>query len=105
MNLREKVIKAHRALLNGNGELSYFERRGIIEETISQAYVGYEAEAFTYPCIAREGGLLGIHYKSKTRDTNGKRQQWWEGCADDLPPKGHGKNPDAPRSYRSDWKP
>jgi hypothetical protein len=94
---REKAIQAHRALLNG-GKLSYFEERGISAETVRTAWVGYDAVsgAFTYPCIARGGGLLGIHYKSKTRDEKGKRKQWWGGYAEDLPAKGRGKNPDDP---------
>jgi hypothetical protein len=94
---REKVIQAHRALLNG-GRLSYFEERGISAEIVRAAWVGYDAasRAFTYPSIARSGGLLGIHYKSKTRDEKGKRKQWWGGYAEDLPAKGHGKKPDDP---------
>jgi hypothetical protein len=74
---REKVIQAHRALLNG-GRLSYFEERGISAEIVRAAWVGYDAasRAFTYPSIARSGGLLGIHYKSAERDEKGKRRQW-----------------------------
>ena len=40
--------------------------------------------------------IHGIHYKSKSRDAKGKRRQWWGGYADDMPPKGYGKNPDKP---------
>jgi hypothetical protein len=60
--------------------------------------VGYDAAsgAFTYPCIARGGGLLGIHYKGEGRDEKGKRRQWWGGYAEDLPAKGHGKKPHDP---------
>lgn len=94
-HLREKVVKAHRALLNGTGGLAYFEGRGIAERVVRDAFVGYESGAFLYPCRARSGGLLGLHYKSKTRDERGKRRQWWQGYAD-LPPKGHGKKPDDP---------
>src|SRR5829696_4050781 len=96
LNLREKVVRTHHALLNGSGEIAYFAERRIAEQVVKRAYLGYENGAFLYPCRAKSGGLLGLHYKSKARDTNGKRQQWWEGYADDLPPKGHGKNPDAP---------
>ena len=97
MTAREKAIRAHRALLNG-GKLSYLEERGISSETVRAAWVGYDAAsgAFTYPCIARVGGLLGIHYKGERRDEKGKRRQWWGGYAEDLPAKGHGKNPDDP---------
>ena len=60
--------------------------------------MGYDAagSAFTYPCIARGGGLLGIHYKSEGRDEKGRRRQWWGGYAEDLPPKGRGKKPGDP---------
>jgi hypothetical protein len=95
---RERVIRAHRALLNGSDKLSYFEERGISAETVRAAWVGYDAAsgAFTYPCIARAGGLLGIHYKSAQRNEKGKRQQWWGGFAENLPPKRHGKKPADP---------
>jgi hypothetical protein len=93
---REKAIRAYRTLLNAGSKLSYFEERGISAETVGAAWVGYDAAggAFTYPCIARGGGLLGIHYKSEGRDENGKRRQWWGGYADDLPRRGHGEKPD-----------
>src|SRR5829696_3821644 len=96
LNLREKVVRTHHALLNGSGEIAYFAERRIAEQVVKRAYLGYENGAFLYPCRAKSGGLLGLHYKSKARDANGKRQQGWKGYADDLPPKGHGKNPDAP---------
>jgi hypothetical protein len=96
MDTRTLAIEAHKALLNGRGKLGYFERRGISREVIEGAYVGFRGGAFTYPCIGKTGGLLGIHYKSESRDNNCKRRQWWKGYADDLPPKGHGKNPDNP---------
>jgi len=96
LSLREKVIKAHRALLNGSGELPYFAERGIAEQTVRGAYLGYENGAFLYPCRAKSGRVLGLHYKSKTRGAKGKRRQWWGAYAEDLPPKGHGKKPDAP---------
>ena len=96
MSARKEVLEAHRALLGSSDGLSYFRNRSIREETLRQSYIGYEAGAFTYPCIAKGGGLLGVHCKSLKRDNNGKRQQWWKGYADDLPTKGHGKNPDAP---------
>jgi hypothetical protein len=96
MTGREKVISARNALLNGSGKLSYFEKRGIDRQTIEAAFIGYDAasHAFTYPCIARGGGLLGIHYKSEGRNEKGKRWQWWGGYAEDLPAKGHGRKPD-----------
>ena len=96
MNTRALAIEAHKALLNGSAKLTFFEQRGISEETIRAAWVGYEATsgAFTYPCIARGGGLLGIHYKHEGRNQKGKRRQWWGGYAEDLPPKGRGKKPD-----------
>ena len=90
------VLEAHRALLNGSGKLGYFERRGISRQIIEGAYVGFQNGAFTYPCIGKGGGLLGIHYKSEARDDKGKRRQWWKGYTDDLPPKGHGKDPGKP---------
>jgi hypothetical protein len=92
---RETALRAHRILLNG-GKLSYFEERSISAEAVRAAWVGYDAAsgAFTYPCIARVGGLLDIHYKGERRDEKGKRRQWWGGYAEDLPAKGHGKNPD-----------
>jgi hypothetical protein len=94
VNAREKAIQAHRELLNG-GKLSYFEERGISAETVRAAWIGYDAAscAFTYPCIAKSRGLLGIHYKSEGREENGKRRQWWGAYAEDLPAKGHGKKP------------
>ena len=98
MSARERAIRAYRALLNDGGKLSYFEERGISAETIRAAWMGYDAAsgAFTYPCITRGGGLLGIHYKSEGRDEKRKRRQWWGGHAEDLPRKGHGKKPDDP---------
>ena len=96
MNSREKIIKAHGALLNGSGELSYFAQRGISEEVVRAAYLGYEPGSFLYPCRDRCGRVLGLHYKSKDRDAKGKRPQWWKGYADDLPPNGHGKKPGDP---------
>ncbi len=45
-NSREQVLTAHRALLNGSGALAYFERRGIAEEAIRRACVGYEVQAW-----------------------------------------------------------
>ena len=75
MTAREKAIRSHWMLLNG-GKLSYFEERGIFTGTLRTAWVGYDATsgAFTYPCIARGGSLLGIHHKSATRDGKGKRR-------------------------------
>lgn len=88
---RDRAIEACKALLNGSGRLGYFERRSIGEATLKRAYVGCEAEAFTYPCIGKNGGLLGIHYKSEGRDEKGKRRQWWGKYAEDLPTKENGK--------------
>jgi hypothetical protein len=90
------AFEAHKALLNGSGKLGYFERRGISKQIIQGAYVGFRNGAFTYPCIGRNGGLLAIHCKSEGRDGKGKRRQWWTDYADDLPPKGHGKDPGKP---------
>jgi hypothetical protein len=97
MTAREKAIRAHRTLLS-DSKITYFEERGISAETVRAAWVGYDAAsgAFTYPCIARAGGLLGIHYKSAERNEKGKRQQWWGGFAENLPPKRHGKKPADP---------
>jgi hypothetical protein len=96
VSAREKALDSHRALLNGGGRGSYFEDRRIRAETFKDAWIGYDRNAFTYPCIAKEGGLLGIHYKGMDRDANGKRQQWWGEYADDLPRKGCGKEPGDP---------
>jgi hypothetical protein len=102
---RETILQARKALLNGSGELSYFEDRGIAAKIVERAWVGYMDEvafrgykgpAFIYPCIARGGGLLAIHYKSKARNDDNKRWQKWGDYADDLPPRGHGKKPDDP---------
>src|SRR5215211_2153069 len=93
---RDQAIRACKALLNGSGKLSYFERRGISAETVKLARVGYETGTFTYPCVRKSGGLLAIHCKSEGRDENGKRRQWWKGYAADLPPRGYGTKPDAP---------
>src|SRR5919107_1000910 len=97
MTAREKVIRAHRALLDG-GRLSYFEERGITAEIVKAAWVGYDepSGAFTYPCIARGVGLLAIHHKSAERNEKGKRRQWWGAYAEDLPAKGCGKKPNDP---------
>lgn len=109
MSTRDEVLRARNALLNGSGSLSYFRKRGISDEIVKQAYVGFVPEvyfprkqgrgytgpAFTYPCV-RRGSLLGVHFKSVNRDEDGKRRQKWGGYVDDLPRKGHGKNPDDP---------
>jgi hypothetical protein len=94
--VREEAIEACRALFNGSSKHSYFERRGIVAETLKRAGVGYETGTFTYPCVRKSGGFLAIPCKSEGRDESGKRRQWWKGYADDLPPKGHGKRPDEP---------
>jgi hypothetical protein len=41
MSTREEVLRAHRALLNGSGKLSYFQRRGLSEATIKGAWIGH----------------------------------------------------------------
>lgn len=87
-------LEAHRTLLNGSGKLDFFERRRISKQAIQGAYIGFRSGAFTYPCFGRNGKLLGIHCKSERRDSKGKRRQWWTGYAHELPPKGHGKNPE-----------
>jgi excisionase family DNA binding protein len=91
LNLQEKVVRTHQALLNGSGEIAYFTERRIAEQTVKCAYLGYENGAFLYPCRAKSGSLLALHYKSKARGQKGKRLQWWGGYANDLPSKGHGK--------------
>jgi hypothetical protein len=96
IDTRTLVVEARRALLNGSGKLEYFKRRGISKQFIQEAYVGFRNGAFTYPCIGRDGEFLAIHCKSKRRDANGKRRQWWAGYADDLPPKGYGRDPSKP---------
>jgi hypothetical protein len=93
---RELALAAHRALFNGDGNLHYFRERGLADEVVRGAYIGFADGAFTYPCIAREGGLLAVHCKSKAREGRGKRRQWWKGYADALPPKGCGRSPDDP---------
>jgi hypothetical protein len=93
---RETALRAHKALFNGSGTLSFFEARGIRAEVVRDAWIGYDATSgtFTYPSIGKSCGLLGIHYKSERRDKKGKRRQWWGEHADHLPPKGHGKRPE-----------
>jgi hypothetical protein len=96
MDARALTLEAHRALLNGSGKLSYFERRGISRQVIEDAHVGFCDRAFTYPCLDKNGRLLAIHCKTEVRDAKGKRRQWWAAYADDLPTKGHGKDPGEP---------
>lgn len=74
----------------------YFEKRGIDEEIVKDARIGYSNGALTYPCIGKDGRLLGVHHKSESRNSKGKRRQWWKGYAEDMPKKGHGKHPGAP---------
>ena len=105
MSAREEVVRAHQALLNGDNRFSYFEERRLSKVIIKSASVGYQKHewfkghrgaAFTYPCFDENSELLAVHFKSEARDGKGKRYQKWGLYADDLPPKGHGKNPDAP---------
>jgi Protein of unknown function (DUF3987) len=105
LSTHKLVLLAHNALLDSDGKLSYFQERHLSEATAKSAYVGYRnrewfkgyiGAAFTYPCFDKNGELLAAHYKSEARGENGKRHQKWGLYADDLPPKGHGKNPDAP---------
>jgi hypothetical protein len=58
MDSRALIIEARKALLNGSGKLSYFERRGIFGPVIEDAYVGFLNGAFTYPCFGRNEELL-----------------------------------------------
>ncbi len=88
MSTRQRVLRARDALLNGSGKVSYFRERGISEEAIKRAFIGYETGAFLYPCIGRSGGLLGVHCKSEGRDEKGKRQQWWGGTQRTCPIRG-----------------
>ena len=94
MNAREEVLKARKALLKG--KLSHFERRGLLEATVKDAWIGYTGGELLYPCIARTGGLLAVHYKAEARNGNGKRRQRWGLYADELPRKGRGKKPEDP---------
>src|SRR5215218_10141727 len=96
MDTRQVALEAHQALLNGSGKLGYFERRGISRRFILESCVGFRNGAFTYPCHEKDGAVLAVHCKSESRDEKGKRRQWWMGYADDLPPKGHGKDPSKP---------
>ncbi len=98
MSAKGAALRSRKMLLNGSAKLSYFEDRGIGSEVVRGAFVGYDAHrgAFTYPCVGKSGGLLGIHYKSELRDSGGKRRQWWGEHSADLPRKGHGKKPDDP---------
>jgi uncharacterized protein DUF3987 len=93
LSAREEVLRARKALFNGSLKLEYFRRRGIPDAIIKDAYIGYSRGDYLYPSIAREGGLLAVHRKSETRDANSKRSQRWDGYADNLPPRGHGKKP------------
>lgn len=87
MSAREEALRACKALFNGGDKLSFFRERGISEEVVRKAYIGYEAKvrfrdkgggyigpAFSYPC-ANGGRLLGIKYKSEERNEEGKRYQ------------------------------
>lgn len=76
--------------------LDYFRDRGMSEEVVKAAGIARENGAFTYPCFAKDGQLLGVHCKSVDRDPKGKRRQWWTAYAEDLPRKGHGKKSDDP---------
>ena len=40
--------------------------------------------------------VLGVHFKSRARDANGKRKQWWGDYAANLPARGNGKQPGDP---------
>jgi hypothetical protein len=96
LEARELALATNRVAFDGGDHLRYFRQRGIAEGVVEAAQIGFEAGAFTYPCMAREGGLLAVHCKSKARDGRGKRRQWWKGYASDLPSKGCGKNPKEP---------
>jgi hypothetical protein len=73
MSTRDEVLRARKKLLNGSGKLEYFRHRRIPDEIVEGAYIGYSNGQYLYPCIGREGGLLGVHYKSEARDASGKR--------------------------------
>ena len=96
MNPLQRVLKAQESLLNDRNRLEYFGSRELGKEVIREAWIGFERRAFTYPCLSRDGELLGIHFKSENRDEKGKRKQWWGEYEDNLPEKGHGKTPHAP---------
>jgi hypothetical protein len=105
LSARELVLRAHKALLDGDEKLSYFRKRRLSEATIKSARVGYRdrewfkehrGAAFIYPCFDKNEGLLAVHYKSEARGDDGKRHQKWGLYSENLPPKGHGKKPDAP---------
>lgn len=105
LSAREEVLNAHKALLNGDGKLSYFHERRLSEATVKSACIGYRNQewftdhkgaALTYPCFDKNGELLAVHYKSEARGEKGKRHQKWGLYADNLPQKGHGKNSEAP---------
>lgn len=81
--------------MEGSIATPYLANRGIDEEVVRVARIGYSNGALIYPCLAKDGELLGVHHKSEGRDGKGKRRQWWESYADDLPERGHGKHPGA----------
>lgn len=88
---RERVLRANRALMNGSGKLAYFRNRGLETKVVRKAWLGSEGGAILYPCFARDGGVLGIHFKSEGRDMRGKRRQWWDSYSPDLPFKADGQ--------------
>ncbi len=53
-DVRTEILRAQRALLNGSGKLSYFERRGLKPEVVRAAWIGFVNGAFSYPCIAKK---------------------------------------------------
>ena len=86
MSAWRRVLAANHRLLNG-GKLAYFEDRGLGRDVIQSAAIGVEKGVFLYPCISRDGDLLGVHAKTEKRTTEGKRRQWWTYYAPDLPPR------------------
>jgi hypothetical protein len=89
-NIVEKLRKDSQVLLNGSGKLDYFTDRGIGRETVAKAGIGYRTGMFTYPCKDRNHTVLGVHYKSDSRDAKGKRRQRWGDFNPDMPSKGNG---------------
>jgi hypothetical protein len=46
---RERLLNARQKLLNGSGKFSYFERRGLGEQVIRDAWIGTERDTLLYP--------------------------------------------------------
>jgi hypothetical protein len=74
---REKVIRAHRALLKGSDKLSYFEERGISAETVRAAWVGYDVPTVHSPIPASLGRFPGALLQARS---HGSRKHAREVC-------------------------